>query len=377
MPFICYSRTCTQSSCNQRQYHFISESKSWSEAQTYCKQNYIDLATIDNMTEMNKLIKTVRGIYFGSAWIGLYDDLNNWRWSLGNTELGGGFNSWYVRQPTNWNGQSLCVSMTFDRGWWIELDCYIHLSFVCYDGRQNASESYVYVDEYKTWTEALSYCREHHTNLVSIRNEIESLRIHSLIPINSYVWIGLYRTRSWSDQSNSTFSNWRTGEPNNAGGNEHCTAVSFGDAEDWTDENCNYQLPFICYSVSSLASSRQYHFISANKSWSEAQTYCRQNYIDLATIDNMTEMNSVMNKVNGSNNGSAWIGQYDDVNSWRWSLDDDDFYQEEEREFRNWFHEPNNYLGNELCVVLDYNGNWADISCDSSQSFLCYDEQMY
>ncbi|KAA0719905.1 C-type lectin domain family 10 member A MMGL [Triplophysa tibetana] len=373
MPFICYNRTCTQSSCNTRQYHFISESKSWSEAQRYCRQNYIDLATIDNITEMNHLIKTLRGIYFGSAWIGLYDDLNNWRWSLGNTELGAGFNRWNVLQPTNWNGQSLCVSMTFDRGWWIELDCFIHLSFVCYDGRQNASESYVYVDEYKTWTEAQSYCREHHTNLVSIRDEIESLRIHSLIPIYSYVWIGLYRTRSWSDQSNSTFSNWKTGEPNNAGGSEHCTAVSVGDADNWTDENCNYQLPFICHSVSSLASSRQYHFISVNKSWSEAQTYCRQNYTDLATIDNMTEMNSVMNTVNGSYNGSAWIGQYDDVNSWRWSLDDDDFYQGGEREFRNWFHEPNNYLGNELCVVLDYNGNWADISCESSQSFICYD----
>ncbi|XP_056587477.1 macrophage mannose receptor 1-like [Triplophysa dalaica] len=376
MPFICYSRTCTQSSCSHRQYHFISVNKSWSEAQTYCRQNYIDLATIDNMTEMNKLTKTVRGIYFGSVWIGLYDDLKIWRWSLGNTELGGGFNSWYVQQLRNWNGQSLCVSVSCYRGIWHEQYCSRSLPFVCYDGRQNASTSYVLVYQYKSWTEAQRYCREYHTDLVSVRNETENEKIQFLFQTdnisNSDVWIGLYRTRSWSDQSNSTFSNWRSGEPNNAGNSEHCTAVLFSDSK-WTDENCNYQLPFICYSLSSLASSRQYHFISLNKSWSEAQTYCRQNYIDLATIDNMTEMNSVMNTVNGSYNGSAWIGQYDDVNSWRWSLDDDDFYQEGEREFRNWYHEPDNYYGNELCAYMLNDGSWFDLSCDYSLPFVCYD----
>ncbi|KAA0719906.1 C-type mannose receptor 2 [Triplophysa tibetana] len=376
MPFICYSRTCTQSSCSPRQFHFISENKSWSEAQTYCRQNYIDLATIDNMTEMNKLIKTVRGIYFGSAWIGLYDDLKIWRWSLGNSELGGGFNSWYVQQPTNLYGQRLCVSVSYYRGWWREQYCSSSHPFVCYDGRKNSSTSYVLVDQRKNWTEAQRYCREYHTDLYSVRNETENQKIQLLFQtdnISNYdVWIGLYRTRSWSDQSNSTFSNWRTGEPNNAGNSENCTAVAFSNST-WTDENCNYQLPFICYSRSSLASSRQYHFISVNKSWSEAQTYCRQNYIDLATIDNMTEMDSVMNTVNGSYNGSVWIGLYDDVNSWRWSLDDDDFYQEGEREFRNWNHQPNNYGGNEMCVYMNYDGSWYDSSCDTSLPSVCYD----
>ncbi len=63
-----------------------------------------------------------------------------------------------------------------------------------------------------------------------------------------YFWVGLYRTRSWSDQSNSSFSNWRTGQPDNAGNSEYCTAVSFRDSGSWTDENCNTALPFICYS---------------------------------------------------------------------------------------------------------------------------------
>uniref|UniRef100_A0A8C1AEP8 C-type lectin domain-containing protein n=1 Tax=Cyprinus carpio carpio TaxID=630221 RepID=A0A8C1AEP8_CYPCA len=372
MPFFCYSRTCTQSSCT-RQYHFVSESKTWTEAQIYCRQNYTDLATIDNMEEMNRLIKTVRDTYYGSTWIGLYDDMNSWRWSLDNAALGGGFKSWYVQQPVNSYGQSLCVYMSYYQGTWSEVFCHYTFPFVCYDGRVNASASYVLVYQSKTWTEAQSYCREHHTDLVSIRNEIENYRVQSLISHYYTVWIGLYRTRSWSDQSNSSFSNWRTGQPDNAGNSEYCTAVSFSDSGNWTDENCNFALPFICYSA--LASSRQYHFVNESKTWTEAQSYCRQNYTDLATIDNMEEMNRLINTVNGSYNGSAWIGLYDDVNSWRWSLENNDFYQEGERDFRNFYHEPNNYAGNELCVYMDYNGKWFDYSCDNYFTFVCYDDR--
>ncbi len=123
--------------------------------------------------------------------------------------------------------------------------------------------------------------------------------------------------------------------------------------------------------LTALASSLQYHFVNESKSWTEAQRYCRQNYTDLATIDNMEEINRLINTVNGSYNGSAWIGQYDDVNSWRWSLEDNDFYQEGERDFRNWYHEPDN-RANELCVYMNYNGNWFDYSCDNYISFVCY-----
>ncbi|XP_039543846.1 macrophage mannose receptor 1-like [Pimephales promelas] len=369
MPFICFNRTCTHSSCTH-QYHFVNDSKTWTEAQRHCRENYTDLATIDNMEEMNRLIKTARRTYYGKAWIGLYDDLNSWEWSMDNTTLLGGFKSWYVQQPVNSGGQSLCVFMSSNWRIWREISCYNTLPFVCYDGRVNASTSYVYVSQFKNWTEAQSYCREHHTDLVSIRNETENLKLQSLLFYYSSFWIGLYRTRSWSDQSNSSFSNWAIWQPDNAGNREYCTAVSFSESGSWTDENCNNVLPFICYSA--LASSREYHFVNESKTWAEAQRHCRENYTDLATIDNMEEMNSLINTVNRSYNGSAWIGLYDDVNSWRWSLENNDFYQEGERDFRNWYHEPNNENGNEQCIYMDYNGNWFDSSCEIIYTFVCY-----
>jgi len=102
----------------------------------------------------------------------------------------------------------------------------------------NATANYVFVYESKTWTEAQSYCREHHTDLVSIRNE------------------------SWSDQSNSSFSNWAIWQPDNAGTSEYCTAVSFSDSGSWTDENCNIALPFICYSGEELIIMTTFNFLN-------------------------------------------------------------------------------------------------------------------
>uniref|UniRef100_A0A671QJ77 C-type lectin domain-containing protein n=1 Tax=Sinocyclocheilus anshuiensis TaxID=1608454 RepID=A0A671QJ77_9TELE len=122
---------------SSRQYHFLSENMTWTEAQRYCRQNYTDLATIDNMEEMKRLIKTVRGTFYGSAWIGLYDDLNNWIWPLDNAAIERGFKSWFIQQPRNSGGQSLCVYMSYYQGTWGENFCMQTLPFVCYDGENS------------------------------------------------------------------------------------------------------------------------------------------------------------------------------------------------------------------------------------------------
>ncbi|XP_060746351.1 C-type mannose receptor 2-like [Tachysurus vachellii] len=395
-PFICYNKFCTGSSCTFHQYHFVNENKTWTEAQRYCRENYTDLATINNMEEMNTLLNTVNGIYSGLAWIGLYDDLNSWRWSLDDDAFYNNgkinFSNWYIDKPSYNN---FCVVFGYS-ALWLVYHCSATLPFICFDGRVNVSERYVPVYQNMNWTEAQRYCREHYTDLAIVRNDTENQKIRSLLANNkddnhytsSYYyhyngyyynyypfWTGLYRTSLWSDQSNSSFSNWKLGQPDNYGQTVSCTAVSFNDDYyygKWADENCGQAFPFLCYSTMPSNSSRQYHFVSENKTWTEAQRYCRENYTDLATIDNMEEMNTLLNTVNGSYSGLAWIGLYGDEDSWRWSLDDDAFYQEGERDFRGWKHQPDNANGNEMCVTMGYGGWWFDRPCTDRKSFVCY-----
>ncbi|KAI4796820.1 hypothetical protein KUCAC02_026729 [Chaenocephalus aceratus] len=75
--------------------------------------------------------------------------------------------------------------------------------------------SFTYYNELKTWSEAQAFCREHHSDLATIRagEEVEDLFGH-------HAWIGLYKNPSdsawkWSETDEiANFTNWAGGEPN-------------------------------------------------------------------------------------------------------------------------------------------------------------------
>uniref|UniRef100_A0A3Q3AHD6 C-type lectin domain-containing protein n=1 Tax=Kryptolebias marmoratus TaxID=37003 RepID=A0A3Q3AHD6_KRYMA len=107
------------------------------------------------------------------------------------------------------------------------------------------NSTFVLVNTYMNWTEAQSYCREHHTDLASVRNEAENQKVKELIPSTGINWIGLYRdTWKWSDGSSSSFRYWRGLEPND--NMEHCAAIYFQDSGRWEDWNCDKKNAFIC-----------------------------------------------------------------------------------------------------------------------------------
>lgn len=123
---------------------------------------------------------------------------------------------------------------------------------------------YVKIPEKMNWEEAQRFCRVKHTDLASVRNENELQKILSIMHDDYEVWIGLYRSRLWSDQSNSTFTYWRPEiqsspmpEPDNGlysygqHGAQHCTSVD--STGKWTDENCLASFPFFCYTGESIS----------------------------------------------------------------------------------------------------------------------------
>ncbi|XP_029299698.1 macrophage mannose receptor 1-like [Cottoperca gobio] len=241
------SGLCAVSSHAARQYHVISELKTMTEAQSYCREKYTDLASIHNMEDVNTLNNVVKhGKY--RAWIGLYDE--SWRWSLSNSSFykpgETEFRSWFSVKPRGYSPS--CASMRPRPVHWQPYACNKKLNPVCMDVT-GTDVTFSYIDNLMTWTEAQSYCREHHTDLASMRNKKDNKKVHEQKPFLTPVWIGLFRdTWKWSDGSDFSFTHWTQSVENNSKPlSESCVVANFAFSGEWEDESCETKNSFICY----------------------------------------------------------------------------------------------------------------------------------
>ncbi|XP_030635255.1 macrophage mannose receptor 1-like [Chanos chanos] len=296
-------------------YHFVNELKTWTEAQTYCREHYTDLATIDNQEDTDELIKTVKGDA-GRVWIGLE---RRWQWSLG-------------------------------------------------DPGKVSSERYIVITQAKNWREAQSYCREHHTDLVSVRNQTENHMIWRLLKDNSSAWIGLFMDPwKWSDQSKSSFRNWAPGQPGNNVGTENCAVMQVNGANvgQWHDFSCVNAKPFVCYEDKLI-------LINETLTWSEALNYCREHHVDLVSVHSEKIQKWVMKRVEKASTAHVWLGlRYScTLGFWFWVSGESSCYQ-------NWA--PGNGTVVEECVnegrtgAVESGGNkeWISFSETERLNFIC------
>ncbi|NP_001093541.1 uncharacterized protein isoform X1 [Danio rerio] len=283
---------CSISECVQRQYHFINENKNWTEAQRYCREKYTDLATVDNMNDMIQLNKSVNNVNNQNIYIGLQKtNVSKWHWSSGDLVL---FLNWASGEPNN---SYNCG--TIKNGQWFAESCNNTCFFICY----NMSRGLVFVNQNMNWTVAQSYCRQNHIDLVTVRNQNESQQLEKFIndrnSSGSAVWIGLFRdTWQWSDQSNSSFRYWAA----NFKDSSYSAAIQPNISGQWADYSSNYnQFPFVCHEDKLIV-------IQQTKSWSEALRYCRQNHVDLVSVQSVEMQYEVMNVVKLASTEAVWLG---------------------------------------------------------------------
>lgn len=97
---------------------------------------YHDLATIEN-PENNKVLTTIQELV-NFVWIGLYDDMARWKWSLGNEDFNNyiDFDYWALNEPFDTRTGDSCAVMT-PHGVWYDTSCAkLHFA-VCYYGKKD------------------------------------------------------------------------------------------------------------------------------------------------------------------------------------------------------------------------------------------------
>ncbi|XP_032438599.1 uncharacterized protein LOC116732488 [Xiphophorus hellerii] len=243
------------------------------------------------------------------------------------------------------------------------------LSVACAQSRQ-----YYFVNTSLNWTEAQRVCRRDYTDLATIESTAD---VDDFLSTSSNTtgkaWIGLYEdnlnTWKWSLNDSSfygpgeySFRNWAPNEPNDYEGQQRCVQIysSSNSRGQWDDNWCKVTLHFVCYN-GTVGGSPSYVLSTISLNWTEAQKFCRANYVDLASVRNQTEKEMIKNLIGASN---VWIGLYrEDL----WSDGSTSL-------FRNWAAgEPNEPSGDQ-CVAGSFSdsGRWSDESCSLSLPFVCY-----
>ncbi|XP_059179951.1 macrophage mannose receptor 1-like [Centropristis striata] len=147
---------CHDKKKKHNDYKFIPKSKTWSEAQQYCREHsdYDDLASFRDYENAPKIVVEQNF----PVWTGLHRDGGTFRWSTMESD----YTNWANGEP---RGDGDCVSIYSTSKELATQDCSARLPYVCF--RHNV----ILVKENKTWEEALEHCRALGRDLLSVQPE--------------------------------------------------------------------------------------------------------------------------------------------------------------------------------------------------------------
>ncbi|KAL1280938.1 hypothetical protein QQF64_015538 [Cirrhinus molitorella] len=337
------------------EYIIVQSSKTWTDAQSYCRQHYTDLPTIHNSEENNQITKQIIMSDAWYVWIGLFRD--SWEWSDKSSLF---FRHWATGQPSQSSGSGDCVGMSStDSGKWVHESCDLQQPFICHgdekllrnqivrlklscNGKCTLNDPSLQTDVLNEISEKLKSMGLKDESKISWRKSVssgetisEKLKSMGLESESKISWIKKEGEEVFHEENNFMANS------NNASNNQRLF---------W----------------SSSAVSRQYHYVNTVMSWSEAQSYCRERFTDLATVDSMDDVNRLVNLADAGYSGSVWIGlKRGTQKRWGWSAG------ESKTQYFNWASGQPDWDGD--CVVT-HSGVWHDTLCDYKRYFVCYVE---
>ncbi|KAB0376522.1 hypothetical protein FD755_010966, partial [Muntiacus reevesi] len=270
---------------------------------------------------------------------------------------------------------------------------------LCVSTLQLTSEGKTFwrVAEELSWSEALGYCRRHHTDLADLHSMSGWSSIKALYSLTSShgAWVGLFFDvrlggLRWSSGSSFSASVWGSLPTFREGLCATLYSITFlpslGAA--W----CTARRPFICYydpaveahtllePVLSLTATPKpvevqlgnltFKRFDQEKTWLEALGYCRRYHTDLADLQTVTEeMDEDLKSI--TSNTEAWIGLYFSAasGSLRWSSD-------RSSSIPSWLQPPK--FGAGLCAGLSrywsFPSRISAVTCFALKPFICFDD---
>ncbi|XP_076131574.1 putative C-type lectin domain family 20 member A [Alosa pseudoharengus] len=225
-------------------------------------------------------------------------------------------------------------------------------------GLPSPSESLVFVNEPRSWEDARSYCRKKYSDLATPESVEEMSRLQQSVEpkYRGDVWIGLKGAAQqpwlWSGNANLQYTHWRSGQPT-----DRDLCVQAWDERGWfvLDPSPWW---FLCYVENS---SPKYVMIRETKTWIAAQSYCREHYVDLASIESQEDEELVWKVSEGH---PVWIGLFKD--SWEW-------VGQRRSSSRYWAAETEMSGTGEDCAAVrtSEGGRWYRHLCSVTNPFVC------
>ncbi|MEQ2230149.1 hypothetical protein ILYODFUR_026295 [Ilyodon furcidens] len=238
------SGLCSLSLCvYQHQYVLFDTPKTWTQAQSFCRETCIDLATMEDMNAMDMVLQTVTDNYKDAIWIGLQKGIKpKWHWSLPDKH----FYKDGERNYLKWKSIGINNCALYSEGLLSTFSCIVDKQAVCFDKTKQGAAQYILSSQQMTWTAARDFCRKHYTDLVSLRNDEEYQAVQN-VTNGVNVYVGLFRDPwEWSDLTNSSLRYWRESQPINPELTENCVALLKNESGKWGDRKCTEVQPFIC-----------------------------------------------------------------------------------------------------------------------------------
>ncbi|XP_077091269.1 macrophage mannose receptor 1-like [Siphateles boraxobius] len=328
-------------------------------AEEECKtNNYTGLVTVYDQQDNIKLSNLIKSKNASSGWIGTRRGNRSKKWSNGDDVT---FN-----RSTAYSGKIRCAAMKAD-GDWESILCSIPKHFMCYEqaiGVGRKSYDFRLIREDRSWFEAQMYCREHHTDLVSIRDQTENERVKEKgKESNTPFWIGLLEDSvEWADEGRSAYRNWDFNW--NPDSKSHYPEAYMDLNGNWHGSTGSTFYP-LCYKSF-------IHVSKENMSWEEALDYCDRDFSGLLIIRSENDQIETERELERRKiSGPVWVGlrQSRLFGFWIW------INGLNARNWSNWKGgSPPEHQISEHCGAIekvDGQYKWSDKDCRCNFTVLC------